>query len=86
VSTRWILLLSPFFVGVSPLGQTMINNDPSAPRGCPVITADDMKLGTIREHDFLLNVLDGETDNAGIKLQISQVRSRASDAVASLSR
>jgi len=36
--------------------------------------------------NFLLNMMDEETDDADIKLQISQVRSTASDAAASLSR
>ena len=36
--------------------------------------------------NFLLNMLDEETEDADIKVQISQVKSRASDAAASLSR
>jgi hypothetical protein len=151
------LLVTPLFVGVSLLSQTVINNDPSAPVGRHVVTADDMKLGMIRNMlrhgspiatgsiqlhrmgdeaavilikllgstrppakwtdaqrrtvleilnkafekpnqitaqsnltpdatNFLLNMLAEETDDADIELQISQVRSRASDAAASLSR
>ena len=157
MSLNWKLLVAPFFVGVSLLAQTVINNDPSAPVGRPVLTADDLKLGMIRniiKHgspltygsiqlhrmgdeaavilikvlgstlppakwtdaqkrtvleivgkafekpnqittpsnltpnatNFLLNMLDEETEDGDIKLQISKARSRASDAAASLSR
>jgi hypothetical protein len=157
MSMNWKLLVTPFFVGVSLLAQPAISRDPSAPVGRPHFTADDVKLGMVRNMirhgspltsgsiqlhrmgdeaavllikalgstqppakwtdaqkqtvleivskafekpsqitnpsnlrpdatNFLLNMLEQETEDAEMKLQISQVRSRASDAAASLSR